>query len=65
MILFGLVSTSTLITTIFSGADGILFNSSRHTGEQNVVLFEQNKVECTSVAKHRITNIIIEARTII
>jgi hypothetical protein len=49
----------------FSGADGILFNSSLHTEGKNVVLFSQEKVECISVAMHRVTNVVIEAKTII
>ena len=44
--------------------DGILFNSSLHTGGKNIVLFEQAKVECTSVAMHRVTNVEIEAQKI-
>ena len=44
-----------------TGADGILFNSSLHIGEKNIVLFEQDKVECISVEKHRVTNIHIES----
>ncbi|MCD4796212.1 MAG: RES family NAD+ phosphorylase [Candidatus Cloacimonetes bacterium] len=42
-------------------ADGILFNSSLHLGGKNIVLFEQDKVECISVEKYRITNIDIKS----
>ena len=44
--------------------DGILFNSSLHTGGKNIVLFAQDKVECSSVAMHRVTHIEIEAKEI-
>ena len=44
--------------------DGILFNSSLHTGGKNIVLFEQDKVECTSVEMHKVTSIEIEAHEI-
>jgi hypothetical protein len=40
-----------------TGADGILFNSSLYNGGKNIVLFEQDKVECVSVAKHRVTKV--------
>jgi len=46
---------------IFTGADGILFNSSLHIGGKNIVLFNQDKVECVSVEMHRITKVVIEA----
>lgn len=42
-------------------ADGILFNSSLHFGGKNIVLFEQDKVECISVEKHQVTEINIES----
>jgi hypothetical protein len=48
----------------FTGADGILFNSSLHKGGKNIVLFDQDKVECISVTKHRVTKINIETKNI-
>lgn len=45
-------------------ADGILFNSSLHNGGENIVLFEQDKVECISVAIHRVTKVEIESNKI-
>lgn len=48
----------------FTGADGILFNSSLHNGGKNVVLFGQDKVECISVKMYRITKVDIEAENI-
>lgn len=48
-----------------TGADGILFNSSLHNGGKNIVLFEQDKVECISVSMHRITKVEIEALKIL
>lgn len=44
--------------------DGILFNSSLHSGGKNIVLFEQDKVECISVALHQVTKVEIQARNI-
>jgi hypothetical protein len=44
--------------------DGILFNSSLHNGGKNIVLFDQDKVECISVAMHRVTKVEIEANKI-
>lgn len=41
--------------------DGIIFNSSIHVGGKNIVLFDQKKVECTSVIMHRITRVNIES----
>ena len=38
----------------FTGGDGIIFNSSLHTGGKNIVLFEQDKIECVSVCLHRV-----------
>jgi hypothetical protein len=48
----------------FTGADGILFNSSLHNGGKNVVLFSQDKVECVSVKMYRVTKVDIEAENI-
>lgn len=45
-------------------AAGIMFDSSLHIGGKNIVLFDQNKVECISVEKHRVTNVVIEAKSI-
>jgi len=47
-----------------TGADGILFNSSLHKGGKNIVLFDQDKVECISVTKYRVTRVEIEAKEI-
>jgi len=45
-------------------AAGIIFDSSLHVGGKNIVLFNQDKVECISVEKHRVTNVVIEAKSI-
>lgn len=45
-----------------TATDGILFNSSLHQGGKNIVLFEQEKVECVSVEKHRVMNVHIDFR---
>lgn len=47
-----------------TGADGILFNSSSHSDGINIVLFEEEKVECVSVDKHQVTQIKIESNII-
>lgn len=44
--------------------DGIVFNSSLHSGGENVVLFEQEKVECVSIALHQVTKVEIQSRNI-
>lgn len=44
--------------------DGILFNSSLHSGGKNIVLFKQEKVECISVALHQVTKVDIQAKSI-
>lgn len=44
-------------------AAGIIFDSSLHFGGKNIVLFDQDKVECISVEKHRVTNVVIEAKS--
>jgi len=41
--------------------DGILFNSSLHEGGKNIVLFNEDKVECIKVEKHRINKIEIKS----
>jgi len=45
-------------------AAGIMFDSSLHIGGKNIVLFDQDKVECISVEKQRVTNVVIEAKSI-
>jgi len=45
-------------------AAGIIFDSSLHIGGKNIVLFDQDKVECISVEKHQVTNVVIEAKSI-
>lgn len=45
-----------------TGADGILFNSSLHIGGKNIVLFNQNNIECIDVDKYEITEVTIESR---
>lgn len=47
-----------------TGADGILFSSSLHKDGKNIVLFEQHKVQCFEVSKHRITNVVIESEEV-
>ena len=44
-----------------SGADGILFNSSLYNQGKNIVLFEQDKVECVSVSLYRVTSVVIDS----
>lgn len=41
-------------------ADGILFDSSLHIGGKNIVLFEENKVECILTNLYRISKIDIQ-----
>lgn len=45
-------------------AAGIIFDSSLHVGGKNIVLFDQGKVECISVEMHRVTSVVIEAKSI-
>ena len=45
-------------------AAGIIFDSSLHFGGKNIVLFDQDMAECISVEKHRVTNVVIEAKSI-
>lgn len=40
-----------------TNADGIVFNSSLHLGGKNIVLFEENKVECFEVNKYRVKDV--------
>ncbi len=47
-----------------TGAEGIIFNSSLHKGGKNIVLFEQEKIECVSVEMHSITKVQIESNRI-
>ena len=47
-----------------TNADGILFKSSLHIGGENIVLFEQDKVECISVDKYKIMSVQIDANII-
>ena len=42
------------------GADGILFNSSLDLEGKNIVLFNQDKIECINVKKHIISNLDID-----
>ena len=44
-----------------SDADGILFNSSLHNGGKNIVLFNQDKVECVKVDMYRVSEVDIRA----
>lgn len=44
-----------------TGADGIIFNSSLHKGGKNIVLFEQEKIECISVEMHSVIKVQIES----
>lgn len=43
------------------GIDGIIFNSSLHTGGKNLVLFNTDTVECMRVVKHQIEEIEIRS----
>lgn len=45
-------------------ADGIIFDSSLHQGGKNIVLFNQQKVECTIVQKYRTTMVAIQSAII-
>jgi len=40
-----------------SDASGIIFNSSLHNGGKNIVLFDQEKIECVKVELHRVTRV--------
>lgn len=44
--------------------DGIVFNSSLHSGGKNIVLFNQDKVECVSVSLHQVAKVEIQARIV-
>lgn len=44
-----------------TGADGIIFKSSLHIGGINIVLFDQNKVECKSVEHVVVSEVIIKS----
>ncbi len=44
-----------------SNADGILFNSSLHNGGKNIVLFNQDKVDCVKVDLYRVSQVNILA----
>jgi len=48
-----------------TGADGILFDSSLHQGDKNIVLFEQDKVECVAVTMHRVKKVFIETEEVV
>ncbi|PKQ62492.1 hypothetical protein BZG02_12255 [Labilibaculum filiforme] len=45
-------------------ADGILFESSLHSGGKNLVIFDQNNFDCVNVYKQQITNIQIRSQNI-
>ncbi len=42
------------------GVDGILFNSSLHSNGQNLVVFDQDKMECLDVKKYLVTELSIK-----
>jgi hypothetical protein len=44
--------------------DGIVYNSSLHSSGKNVVLFNQDKVECISVALHQVAKVKIQTNQI-
>jgi hypothetical protein len=44
-----------------SDSDGIIFNSSLHSGGKNIVLYEQDKLECIDVKMYRVHNVSISA----
>jgi hypothetical protein len=44
-----------------SDSDGIIFNSSLHTGGKNIVLYEQDKLECIDVKMYRVCDVSIKA----
>jgi len=48
-----------------TNVDGIQFSSSLHTGGVNIVLFDQEKIECIDVGLHRITKVDIESQNIL
>ncbi|MEE1899568.1 RES family NAD+ phosphorylase [Flavobacterium rakeshii] len=43
-----------------TGSDGIIFNSSLHIGGVNVVLFNEEKIECKSVKKYQVSSVEIK-----
>lgn len=45
-----------------TGADGILFNSSLYKGGKNIVLFDQEKAECISVAPYKVFSVNIKVK---
>ena len=44
---------------VFSGVHGIKFKSSLHTEGNNIVIFDQNIMECRSVEKVKVSNVLI------
>lgn len=46
---------------IFTGAGGIRFKSSLHDKGNNIVLFDQDKMECTKVSMKRVQTVNLEA----
>ncbi len=44
-----------------SDSDGIIFNSSLHSGGKNIVLYEQDKLECIDVKMYRVCIVSIKA----
>ena len=49
---------------VITGADGIKFNSSLHKDGVNIVLFEQEKVNCLVVEKEFINDVSIKSKII-
>ncbi|MGE0076271.1 MAG: RES domain-containing protein [Bacteroidales bacterium] len=47
-----------------SSADGIIFNSSLHQGGKNIVLFNQDKLECKKVELYRISHVNIVGKLV-
>lgn len=48
-----------------TGANGILFKSSLHKGGENIVLFDQDLVECIKVVKHSVNEIEIKSSELV
>ena len=49
---------------IYTGVQGIKFRSSLHTVGNNIVIFDQNIMECKQVEKVKITKVVITSTTL-
>ncbi|UOY08260.1 RES family NAD+ phosphorylase [Muricauda sp. SCSIO 64092] len=45
----------------YTGASGIRFSSSLHPSGKNIVIFDQNLMECTNVILHQVTTVNLES----